>query len=388
MLSHTIYINFFKKYKNSIFVFILLAAMLIWVTPFHNGENASMMQAKELLSGKPYLPGKVSWIEMLAWEGHHYIAYPPMVTFLVMPYVFFNGQYLGDSPINSAMIFGSAIFMFLLVKRLEGIKQWASWAAIAYVIGTVNLHSAKVGSVWLLMHSFGNFFFLLALYLFCHRRAYFWSGLSFAIAFQVRYVILASILVFPLYALFCFNTKPTRWNWLYFVLGLIPPCALVWMYQWWVFGNPFISPYMVIFEQWGINHIFSIDHFQNNLKLYLFGMPTILSEFPYLHFDYLGQAMWIVSPFLLGLLVLNFKIRFAWAFLPSAIIMFVTYLFYYHSGVSQYGTRYVQDIFPLLIPMSFAGFSYSKLWIDKLLPLMIIISSGINVYAVFFTKFD
>jgi hypothetical protein len=48
------------------------------------------------------------------------------------------------------------------------------------------------GSIWLLMHSQGNFFLLLSLFLFCNKRQYFWAGLSFAIAFQVRYLILVN----------------------------------------------------------------------------------------------------------------------------------------------------------------------------------------------------
>jgi hypothetical protein len=44
----------------------------------------------------------------------------------------------------------------------------------------------------------------------------------------------------------------------------------------------------------------------------------------------------------------------------------------------------VQDIFPLLIPLAFAGFSREKLWIQQLLPIAIILSCLINIYAVFF----
>jgi hypothetical protein len=382
------YSNFICKNKKLILVFVCLAIVLLYVTPLKGGENASMLQAKELLLGKPYLPEKISWIEMLEWKGNYYIAYPPMVTFLVLPYVFLNGKYLGAEAINSAIIFGSAILIFFLVKKLKGINQWASLATIAYVLGTVNLRSAQVGSIWLLMHSLGNFFFLLSICFLVYRKSCFWTGFFFAIAFQVRYAILSAILVFPIYSFLHFKSSLKKWDFIYFILGLLCPCLLVWIFQFYLFGNPFLSAYSIIFEQWGIPHIFSLDHFYNNFKLYLFGMPKLLSKFPYLQFDYFGQAMWTISPFLLGVLFLNLRHKFVWAFFPSAIIMFVTYLFYYHSGMTQYGTRYVQDVFPILIPLSFAGFSHHRLWIRKLLPVMVWISVLLNLYIVAFNKFD
>jgi len=111
-----------QKYKIPIFVFIFLAIVLGLATPFNSGDNPPILLAKELLVGKPYLPERISWIEMLEWQGHHYIAYPPMVTFLVIPYVLLGGQNLGGAPLNSIMIFGSAILLFLLIKKLQGIK--------------------------------------------------------------------------------------------------------------------------------------------------------------------------------------------------------------------------------------------------------------------------
>jgi hypothetical protein len=374
------------KNKNTIFLFVFLAIVLAVVTPFNNGDTPPMLLAKELLTGKPYLPEKFSWIEMLEWEDHYYIAYPPMVTFIVLPYILLGGQYLGGAAINSLMIFGAAIFLFLLVKKLRGIQQWASLAAIAYVIGTTNLHSAHIGSVWLLMHSQGNFFLLLSLWLFCCRRAYFWSGLSFAIAFQVRYVILAAFIVFPLYAFSYFRPMPTIRQWRNFLLGVLPPCLMAWAFQWWTLGNPFTSPYTVAWNQWGPpEYIFSLNYLQRNFQIYFWGMPSLLPQFPYVRFEFDGQAMWVISPFLLGVLFLNFQRRFIWAFLPSAIVMLSAYLCYFHTGYTQYGTRYVQDIFPLLIPLAFTGFSYSKLWIRELLPIAVVISCLINIYAVFFT---
>jgi len=384
MLCQKIYRNFFEQYKKTIFLFAFLAIILVLVTPFNNSESPPILLAQELLSGKPYLPEKISWIEMLEWEGHYYIAYPPMVTFLVVPYVLLGGKYLGGTVINSLMIFGSSIFLFLLVRRLEGIRQWSSLAAIAYVLGTTNLHSAHNGSVWLLMHSQGNLFLLLSLWLFISRRKYFWAGLSLAIAFQVRYLILAAIIIFPLYSFYYFRPISTS-QWRSFVLGLFPPCLMTCFFQWWTLGNPFTSPYTIAWQQWGITESnFSLSYLPHNLQIYFLEMPKILNQFPYLRFELYGQSMWVISPFLLGVLFLNFRQRFVWSFLPSAALMLIGYLCYRHTGFTQYGTRYVQDIFPVLIPLAFTGFSHEKLWIRKSLPIAVLVACIINIYAVLF----
>ncbi|ELS33134.1 hypothetical protein Pse7429DRAFT_1664 [Pseudanabaena biceps PCC 7429] len=378
--------HLFQTYKMAVILFIFLAIILGLVTPFNSGETPPMLLAKEILVGKPYLPQKIDWIEMLEWEGHHYIAYPPMVTFMVLPYVLIGGQYLGGAIINSIMIFGSSILLFLLVKQLQGIRQWSSLAAIAYILGTTNLHSAHNGSVWLFMHSQGNFFLLLSLWLFISKRAYFGAGLSFAIAFQIRYVIILGISIFPIYAFYSFQSLPTISNWRRFLLGILPPCLITWAFQWWTLGNPFLSPYTIAWQQWGMTGVtFSFEYLSRNFQIYFLEMPKLLKEFPYLQFNLGGQAMWVISPFLLGVLFLNFRQRFVWAFLPAAIGMVIAYLFYWYTGATQYGTRYIQDIFPILIPLAFAGFSYKNLLAKNLLLVLVLISCLINIYAVMFS---
>jgi hypothetical protein len=377
--------QFFQLHKKAIILFTFSAIILTLITPLNRGDHAATLLAKELLSGRPYLPYQMPWLETLELNGHWYIAYPPMVTFLVLPYIILGGQNLGTAVINSLMLFGASIFLYLFIKELDGIKQWAFLAVIAYLIGTTNLHSAHIGSIWLLMHSQGNFFLLLSLFLFCSKRQYFWAGLSFAIAFQVRYLILGAILVFPLYAIYCFRSMPTPLQWRNCIVGILPPCLLAWAFQWWTLGDPFTSPYTIAWKQWEMpDTLFSISYLPQKFQLYFFGMPKFLDHFPYLRFEFDGQAMWVLSPFLLGILFMNFRRRFVWALLPSTILMLVAYLCYWHTGYSQYGTRYVQDIFPLLIPLAFAGFSREKLWIQQLLPITIILSCLINIYAVFF----
>ena len=135
---------------------------------------------------------------MYRHDGRDYLAYPPMVSMVLVPYVLLTGGRLGQPPFNSLLIFGSGVLLFRLVRRLDGMRQLAPYAAVAYVLGTPMLYSAYAGNTWLLMHSEGNFFLLLALLLALARERWFWAGVSFMVAVQVRYVLALAGPVFAL----------------------------------------------------------------------------------------------------------------------------------------------------------------------------------------------
>jgi len=77
--------QFFQLHKKAIILFTFSAIILTLITPLNRGDHAATLLAKELLSGRPYLPYQMPWLETLELNGHWYIAYPPMVTFLVLP---------------------------------------------------------------------------------------------------------------------------------------------------------------------------------------------------------------------------------------------------------------------------------------------------------------
>ena len=76
---------------------------------------------------------------------------------------------------------------------------------------------------------------------------------------------------------------------------------------------------------------------------------------PFVRFDDLGQAFWVVSPFFLGLL-------FCWRdplslrLVVGALPTFALLLLYFWNGWRQFGSRYVLDLAPFLLPAAFLGF--------------------------------
>jgi hypothetical protein len=342
--------------------FAFVAALLIAVTPAESGYDGPRRLAVELLQGRPYLPEFVPWIEMFRHDGRDYVAYPPMVSLVLVPYVWVT-RGAGAQPLaNTLLILGSAALLYRLVRSFEGMKHMAPFAVVAYALGTPNLYSARAGDVWLLMHSEGNFFLLLALVCaICWRRPLL-AGIAFMIAVQTRYVL---ALAAPVFGLWFWIVAPRARPFaavvrdgLAFSAGALPPLLFALAFQWWTLGDPFMSPYEAGWREWGLQGPqFALRYLHQNLPVYTWAHPILLPRFPYLHFDLTGQSIFVMSPFFFGLFLPRWRLRFVRAFLPSVVAMQAFYLVYFGSGYAQFGARYMQDLYPLLVPLALSAFS-------------------------------
>lgn len=369
-------------------LFVVLALALVVVTPPHSVYDGPVRLARELAQGRTYLPQFVPWIEMYRHDGRDYLAYPPMVSMLLVPWALVTGGRGGQPPFNSLLIFGSAILLFRMMRRLDGMRSLAPHAAVAYVLGTPVLYSAYAGNTWLLMHSEGNFLLLLALMLALARERWFLAGLSFMTAVQTRYVL---ALAGPVFALLLLSNAWRRRSLATllrggsaFALGMIPPLAAALVFQWWTLGDAFMSPYMAGWNQWGLRGPqFGTQYFATNWPVYTYLHPELTGSFPYLRFDAAGQSPFVMSPFFLGVLLLDLRKRFVRILLPSLIAMQCFYLVYFGSGYAQYGARYAQDLYPLLLPVAFSAFARPARGWRMVLHVLLGCAVALNVYGVY-----
>ncbi|MBY0273998.1 hypothetical protein K2Z84_01560 [Candidatus Binatia bacterium] len=369
-------------------LFALLALALAAVTPAHSVYDGPVRLARELAQGRTYLPQFVPWIEMYRHDGRDYLAYPPMVSMLLVPWALVTGGRGGQPPFNSLLIFGSAVLLFRLMRRLDGMRALAPYAAIAYVLGTPVLYSAYSGNTWLLMHSEGNFFLLLALVLALARERWFLAGLSFMTAVQTRYVL---ALAGPVFALLLLSGAWRRRSvatllrgGAAFAVGMIPPLAAALAFQWWTLGDALMSPYMAGWNQWGLRGPqFGTQYFATNWPVYTYLHPELTRSFPYLRFDAAGQSPFVMSPFFLGVLLLDLRKSFVRMLLPSLIAMQCFYLVYFGSGYAQYGARYAQDFYPLLLPVAFSAFARPGRGWRIVLTVLLVWAVVLNVYGVY-----
>jgi hypothetical protein len=381
--------------------FAVLAAVLLVLTPANNGYDGPLRLASALLHGRTHLSEFIPWIEMFRHDGRDYVAYPPMVSFVLVPYAWVTRGALGQPLANTLLILGSAFLLHRLFRALEGMSSLAPFAVVAYALATPNLYSAHNGNVWLLMHSEGNFFLLLALVLVVRPRRVpsgqtlpMWrlvlAGLSFMTAVQTRHVLALAAPVFGLLFLILaprFKKLPdTIRAGLWFSLGVVPPLVVALVFQWWTLGDPWMSPYQAGWREWGLQGPqFAFRYLDQNLPVYTWAHPTVLPEFPYLRFDLSGQSIFVMSPFFLGLFALGGRLPWVAAFLPSVVAMTAFYLVYFGSGYAQFGARYMQDLYPLLIPLALSAFARPGRGWRVALVVLLVYSILLNAYGVWVT---
>jgi len=368
---------------------LVIALPLSWyLPPQDNGFDGPLHLAERILHGYTYFDEHISYWEEYQRNGHWYLAYSPMNSVVLMPYVALGGSKLGMGFANGLIVTGSTILLWLLMRRECMLRRWADLGAVAYFFGTPFLYGISAGTVWSLMHSEGNLFLLAALCLAQRRR---WAGCGFcyAVAIGCRSSLLFSVpLLLPL-----FLSGRNRSDYKrrlarrLFLLGqgALLPTAVMLLLQASMTGNPLLSPYQVAWHQWGIVvPPVSTDYIRVNLHFYFLEMPLIQNTPPYVRFPPSGQAFWTVTPFMLLLVHARLRSRLLQGALLGAIGGFFGYLLYFYNGYMQYGSRYITDLFPFLVPLAFSSLSAYrvrplKITVRALAFLLIALSIAINV---------
>lgn len=392
--------------KTNVFpwpLFVALAIVLLCLTPAPstNPFDGPMIVAQRMLHGDADLRAGLTWMEAFNFQGRRYLAYPPMVTFILVPYAALGGGALGQTAANSLLIFGSALLLHALLRRTPGLERHAAIGAAVWVLATPLLYSAHVGNVWLLMHSEGNFFLLLALYLVAVRRSFFWAGLAFMVASLTRHAILFSA---PAFAVLAFqqrrgteeDLRAVVRDLLRFALGASIPAALVLTYNWWIFDDPLKNPYVAAWRQKSGGWLranksiarttfgsssFALESVWRNATFYLTARPVFVPWFPYVRFTGAGESIWLLSPFFLGVFAANLRIALVRALLAGAIPMLFFYLLYSYQGYVQYGSRYLSDLFPFLVPIALSALARPSTRWRPLLLALVAVSIAFNAYG-------
>lgn len=339
-----------------------------------------VQQAYAFLHGRTWVdaPG---YMEHIVWHGKSYLLHPPLAALITLPAVAIWGLATNQTAISVVV---GAVSLGLVWRLLGKIGLGVAarvWLTLFFGVGTTFWYEATLGSSWDFVVLATIPFTLGALAeIFGEARPWV-VGLLAALAALARYDM---IFAWPFYAgLLWVRGRRAR--------------ALLSMLPWFVaalvvfvafnearFGKPYDIGMWLWYSQDKYRFArpggpLALSHFSFNLYTTLFMAPGYSDKFPYIHPEFMGQALLLTSP--------AFVLALRPSFLrPTTILVALAAalcagpgMLWYANGFAQLGARYYVEVYPFLLTLIALG---APRKLDQLTKILIVLSI---VFVVFFT---
>ena len=377
-------------------VYILITVGLGMSLSKHSPYDSYTLQTLAWRNGETFLADgeKYSWLELAIYQGKYFVSFPPVPSVALLPLTWIYGADTPTLAFNLFMLLCTGAFGYGLLLRLGLSPRTAAVTDFFYICGCNFLIIMLRGGVWYTAQ--GMSMLLTTAFLYGvntppdkHHRAAMAGGLiCLALAvgcrpFQAVYV------PYALYKLWQW-TKKENDRWFDPVKRMIPylivPLMIAGAYAWYNtvrFDNPFEfgHNYLPEFTREG-NTQFSPDHWRHNLEN-IIRLPKL--EDGKLTFDMLGPtAIQLTMPlFIICLLETIVRLIRRRLDLEDVILIislaihFNLLLLHRTLGGMQFGVRYMIDLMPALLLLTFRKKKRPHA-LDALLMLMGI---AMNVYG-------
>jgi hypothetical protein len=370
--------------------FIILQIPAI-INFYHNDglNNGYTLFAQSLLHGHLYLPPMEYYGDMVHYGDHYYLPYPPLPSFLLMPFLIV----LGPNQINTVAIATliSCINLYLIYRilvRLNVSRAYFNWLVLGFIFGTgywlalFNSHH-----VYSFAHIVSILFQLLLINELLGKRRWWLAGILIGCTFLTRQFTIFYAFFALGYLFYANRQEGNKLPWKDVLLFLLPVgfCLGIYMiYNYVRFGNVFDTGYSHILfmgvlkervDQYGV---FSIRYFLFNLySVLLKGFNIEFEGKTYLNIkdmDLWGTSLLAASPFLIASLRASWPRLIKTASWITILIILTGQLFYHNNGWEQVNTsRFTLDFLPLLFVLTALGVKEIPMWLFK----------SMVVYAVF-----
>ena len=320
------------------------------------------------------------YMEHVVVGGHSYILHPPLSAILMLPATAIWGTAASQTAMDVILGAISLALAWRLMARI-GLETSAKlWMVAFFGVGTTFWYEATLGNSWDFALAASVPFTLAALVeVFGEARPWL-VALFAALAALARYDL---ALAWPAYALMVL-ARGRRWREIGWMVPLFAAAALVYIaYNEARFGTVndvalwlWYSQDKYRFQRPG--GPFALRDLPLNLYTLLFMAPVYSDRFPWIHPQFLGQALLLMSPAFVLALRPSF-LRPIPALLLAAILSSGPSLLVYASGFAQLGPRYYVQIYPFLLALVALGIGRRA---DQLTKILIVISI---VLVVFFT---
>jgi len=297
--------------------------------------------------------------DVIEKDGKKYFALPPLNALLLVPAVAIYGVAFPERLFTLTLLALYLLFLLrILSKNWQFPTKWDLPLWLAFLgLGTDLLSVTARGTAWFSAAISSSFFLTCSAYFLWKGTTwsrYFYSVLLLCVASLGRYHLTLLIPVYLAVIYFKSNNNFKRTAAAAVpLLGYI--CAIA-FWNWWRWDSPLSLNYQKhgyathfhgLVSQYGFtNPLYILDHLHHGL----FAVPELSSVYPFLNFDPNGNGLFATAPLFLVLFFYRKKYQTQdWVALACIGIVASVVMTHFSTGWSQFGYRYVLDVFPFLL---------------------------------------
>lgn len=362
--------------------------------------------ADAFLHGKLYMANPPSDQDLVFFQGHWYLAAPPLPAFIMMPLVaLFGLKAINTTIVSLCLAATSAVFVFLILdemRRLDWIQLPISgqlWLVALFSLGTVNLWLSVVSRIWYFSQVCTVFFAALA-FLAVLKKAPAWvTGLCLGLGLISRpnlFTLWPALAAIAIQLQFAQNGKfdwKKSFGWATFsALPVMASVGFLLYYNYLRFGNFMDFGYTSISSggtvvsdarQFGV---FSPHFIPINLQTMFLSLPELDAQCGYFLPRGHGISMLAASPAIIYLLR---RLKISWWTVGCwlTIVISLGLLMNYHNdGSIQYAYRYIVDFIVPVIMLLALNAGQKVSWPLKILIIVSIAMNYFGTVSWFFSK--
>jgi hypothetical protein len=330
-----------------------------WTTPY----NHYVLLADAFLHGRVdiALPGE--YLEAAEYRGRFYVLNPPFPAVLLIPYVALRGTLARQEIISQMAGAAGAVLLLLAAARIMPRPRDYLWLGALAAFGTILWYLSAVGSTWYMAHVVGAAALSLGVWETLGRRRPSVLGLAVGAAYLCRYPSIMTVLFFALATLPVWAPGGLR-RWrqidLAYLIWLAAPIAaalaLHMLYNWARFETltDIAQTLRKIKDPWFARGLLDLSYIPAHLDILFRARPVLIPEPPYALIPWWGLAIWVTTPAFVFALRAPLTLETVGAWLAVCVVAFLNFL-WGTTGWTQFGYRFIADIYPLLFLLTVRG---------------------------------
>ncbi|MBI5935231.1 MAG: hypothetical protein HY867_16135 [Chloroflexi bacterium] len=370
-----------QTYTRALWIFLCVWALYLfsaylmalrWDTPRNKAYFPDLAAA--FLQGKAYIEPTGSASDLTFYDGHWYVAFPPLASLLMLPQVALGGPEAVNS-VRFSVAYG-ALNVALVYLLAEGLRRrglislspsGSLWISALFGFGTVHWYMALSGHVWFVSQIVTVTFSLLSAVILLESGSLTLASIALGVGMLARpNVVFLWPFLMGLYA----GIKDIGWinllcaSWRTALASMIPlgAAALALLaYNYVRFDNPLEFGYRAMnvgaylkadLDAYGQ---FNLHFLPRNLQTMFLALPHWNAACGFFVPSPMGMSILLTTPALL--LLTQARPTSTWSGLAwtSALLLLAPLMLYFNTGSAQFGYRFLMDlIVPLLALLALA----------------------------------